>query len=360
MTYSADMLGRESFILQWHLTAKCKYNCQHCYMHNSPDYASELDNELDLDTCLKIIDDFNETLNHWEIPGRINFTGGDPLLKKEIFELIKYASEKEISIGILGNPDEINFLNAKKLKDLGVSSYQLSIDGMEETHDRLRGKKGAFKEVIRAIHSLENAGTPSVIMFTLSKSNAYELIDVIKLAAREGVSEFDFARLVPVGRAENSAEEMLKPYEYRALLLQVLECYKELQEKGCEIKFGRKDNLWRLLYQELGLLKPLPNDRVTIFSGCGIGINILAISADGTVYPCRRLPIGIGKVPQKSIRDIFIKSEVLNKMRDTCSLKKCNKCDLRQFCRGCPAVAYGYNRDYMAEDPQCWKKVIHY
>jgi len=356
----ADNLSRmknREFVLQWHLTARCEYNCQHCYMYNESTYKSELSNELDFNNCIKIIDDFDKTLGHWGIKGQINFTGGDPLLKEGVFEIIKHAREKNISIGILGNPDKIDYKTAEKLRDLGVSRYQVSIDGLEETHDRLRGKKGAFKEAIRAIHILEDVGIPSVVMFTLSRINAYELIDIIRFADKEGVSIFDFARLVPIGNGKNLYDEMLTPKEYKELLLKVLEEYKRLKDNGSKAFFGRKDHLWVLLYQELGLLKPLPHDKETIFSGCSIGINLLVILADGTVYPCRRLPIKIGKVPAESIREIFVNSESLNMLRDVEHMKKCSKCKLKQFCRGCPAVAYGATGDYFGEDPQCWKEV---
>jgi len=349
------MKGRE-FVLQWHLTARCEHNCQHCYMHDESTYKSELFNELDFNNCIKIIDDFDKTLDHWGIKGKINFTGGDPLLKEGVFEIIKYAREKNISIGILGNPDKIDYEIAEKLRNLGVSRYQVSIDGLEETHDRLRGKKGAFKEAIKTIHILEDVGIPSVVMFTLSRINAHELIDVIRLANKERVSIFDFARLVPIGAGKNLYDEMLTPEEYKKLLLKVLEEYRRLKENGSKTFFGRKEYLWLLLYQELGLLKPLPHDKETIYSGCGIGINLLVILADGTVYSCRRLPIKIGKVPEESLREIFVNSESLNKLRDVDRMKKCSKCELKQFCRGCPAVAYGATGDYFGEDPQCWKE----
>ena len=348
----------KKFVLQWHLTARCEYNCQHCYMHDEPTYKSELANELDFDNCIKIIDDFDKTLNHWGLKGEVNFTGGDPLIKEGVFEIIKYARGKNISIGILGNPDKIDYGTAKKLKDLGVSRYQISIDGLEKTHDNLRGKKGAFKKAIGAIHILEDVGIPSVAMFTLSRVNSHELIDVIRLVDEEGVSIFDFARLVPIGAGKNLRDETLTSKEYRQLLLGVLEEYRRLKEKGSKTFFGRKEHLWLLLYQELGLLKPLPSDKETIFSGCGIGINLLVILADGTVYPCRRLPIKIGKVPGQSLFDIFINSEELNKLRDIGQMKKCGMCELKQFCRGCPAVAYGATGSYFGADPQCWKEVI--
>ncbi|MEA3432055.1 MAG: SPASM domain-containing protein [candidate division WOR-3 bacterium] len=149
---------------------------------------------------------------------------------------------------------------------------------------------------------------------------------------------------------------MLKPQEYRALLLRVLEEYKRLKEEGCRTYFGRKDNLWELLYQELGLLKPLPENDL-IYLGCGICANGPTILADGTVYACRRLPVKIGKVPEQSMREIFINSPECNKMRQIEKMEKCSKCELLRFCRGCPAVAYATYGSYYAPDPQCWKEV---
>lgn len=344
-----------NFALQWHLTVRCDYRCQHCYVYGSSTYKQELKNELDYETCLTVIDDFYEMITRWGVRGRINFTGGDPLLKEEIFDILDYTQRKGISVGILGNPDHLDYDIASHLKELGVFRYQLSIDGLEDTHDRIRRTKGAFKDAIRAIRILNEVELPCVVMFTVSKENANELIDVIRLVAKEEVPIFDFARLSPVGIGKQLG--VLTPKEYRSLLLNVLEEYRLLQENGCKTRFGRKENLWTLLYQELGLLKPLPNDKETIYSGCLVGCNILTILSDGTVLACRRLPIEIGKVPKQSLRDIFISSRELNLMRDTELMQKCSKCELKQFCRGCKSVAYAIKGDYLAGDPQCWKGV---
>lgn len=350
-------LGNEPyFTLQWHLTARCDQNCIHCYLRDSSTYEHELKHELSYEDCIQIIEDFSRTFDDWGMPTRINFTGGDPLLRDDIYELIKYAREKGIVVGILGNPNHLDHDSAKKLKDLETSRYQLSIDGLAETHDRLRGRTGLFNDTIRAIHVLDEVGIPSVVMFTLSKENANDLTQVIHAVVREHVAIFDFARIVPIGSGKQLIEKMLSPKEYRALLLQVLEEYKCLQENGAQTYFGRKDHLWKLLYQDLGLFTPLPKKREMIYSGCGIGSSILTILADGTVYACRRLPVEIGRVPEQSIREIFISSFEHNKMRNIEHMQKCYKCNLFQFCRGCPAVAYGTYGDYFAPDPQCWKE----
>ena len=109
--------GRRHFILQWHLTAKCPNNCAHCYLQDSDAYVSEIDNELSMSDCLKVIDDFHQTTQAWRMPARINFTGGDPLLKSEIFDLTKYTSKLNIMVGILGNPEYLDYETARRLKE---------------------------------------------------------------------------------------------------------------------------------------------------------------------------------------------------------------------------------------------------
>ncbi|MCD6489936.1 MAG: radical SAM protein [Thermodesulfobacterium sp.] len=351
-----ELKPQRVFTLQWHVTARCENSCSHCYLQESEGYKSEIENELPLEECIKIVDDFHRMVERWNLLGRINFTGGDPLLKPGIFELIKRAREKNISVGILGNGEFLDLKTALKLKRLGINSYQVSLDGMEETHDRLR-RKGSFKQALNGLRVLREIGIPTVVMFTVSKLNMRELIQVINLVAKEKVSTFDFARLVPIGKGAQLKEDLIDPEEYRELLLNVLKEYKRLENNGCETRFGRKDHLWKLLYQELGLLPPLYLDKKTIFGGCAIGIHLLVVVADGTVYPCRRLPIKIGRVPEQNLWDIFINSSSLNRMRQIERMVKCRGCDLLQYCRGCPAVAYGVTGDYFASDPQCWKNV---
>lgn len=346
-----------TFVLQWHVTAKCPQNCMHCYIgkENNEDYNKELIGELKFEDCIKVVDNYVETFNRWGVPVRINFTGGDPLLKEGFFELLKYSKSKGIQIGILGNPNFLDEETAKDLRDLGVDTYQLSIDGTEDTHDYIRRKKGLFKDTLRAARLLKATGIRSVIMFTLHKLNSNELIDVIRTVSKEGVSVFDFARLVPIGNGSDLAEFMIEPFEYRALLLKVFEEYRKSEEHGTRTRFGRKDHLWTLLYQELGLLRTVPNPSKKIYGGCGLGWRHLTLLADGRVLACRRLPLEIGEVPKQNFRDIFINSEPLNQVRKVELMEKCSICDLFSICRGCPAVPYGAYGNYFAPDPQCWK-----
>jgi radical SAM protein with 4Fe4S-binding SPASM domain len=346
---------RRQFILQWHLTARCEERCRHCYMHDSPTYDSELENELSHSDCLRVLDDFTGMVRSWGVGARINFSGGDPLLRK--VELVREASSRGFMVGLLGNPHLLTPRTARRLLEAGASRYQLSLDGLEGTHDSLRGRKGAFKDALKALRTLNRVGLPSVVMFTLSRLNADDLIPVIDLCARENVRIFDFARLVPTGTGKDLAGEMLEPREYRGLLLRVLEEYRRLEAEGCTTYFGRKENLWTLLYRELGLLPALPRERGLIYSGCSVGSRIMTILADGTVLSCRRLPVTIGRVPGSRLREIFISSQNHRRLRACESMVKCGKCDLLPFCRGCMAVAYGATGDFLAGDPQCWRVV---
>jgi len=103
--FTLDRHRRRYFTLQWHVTAKCSNRCEHCYLMDSPEYKTEIENELSLNDCLRIVDDFYQWIKAWNIQGRINFTGGDPLLKTGIFKLIKYSHNKGITVGILGKPE---------------------------------------------------------------------------------------------------------------------------------------------------------------------------------------------------------------------------------------------------------------
>lgn len=348
--------SKKKFALQWHITAKCSNSCEHCYLQETEKKRAEIRNELSLRECFEIINDFKKTTKAWDVDGRIYFTGGDPLLKKGFFKLVEYAREKGMEVGILGNPNLLDSQTALMLKEMGVFYYQVSIEGMKETHDRIRGE-GSFEETLRAIEALNEAGISSNVMFTVSRENMDELIPTIKLVSKMEVSAFDFARLVPIGKGKQYKDDLIKPLEYRNLLINVLEEYKRQRRKGSKTFFGRKDHLWKLLYQELGLsFLPSREDRM-LLSGCQMGIAGLTVVSDGTVYACRRLPIEVGKVPKEKIRNIFIDSENLNNLRDVEKMEKCSRCYLFSYCRGCPAVAYGLTGSYFSPDPQCWKEI---
>ncbi|HOM02447.1 MAG TPA: radical SAM protein [Acetivibrio sp.] len=346
--------GQPIFSLQWHITAKCDQKCKHCYMYESPFYKSERENELLLSDCKAIIDDFLDTVGHRK--GGICFTGGDPLLRNDFFDILEYTAGKNIfPLGIAGNSYHLDFETALRLKKYGVIMYQISLDGLKETHDYFR-KPGSFDDALRAYKVLKKAGILSMCMFTLSRKNMNQLIDVIRLVAEIGLDGFDFDRIVPVGSAKDMKEEIIDPFEYREFLLEVDNEYKKLRAKGCRTQFGYKDNLWGLVLDKETLISTqnLVPEGYSLKRGCLIGKAGLCILADGSAMACRRLPVIVGKLPKQRIREIFYESPVLNELKRNDRLSKCSSCSNLENCRGCRAVAYAFFGDYFGEDPGCW------
>jgi radical SAM protein with 4Fe4S-binding SPASM domain len=264
--------------------------------------------------------------------------------------VLKALQKGNFPVQILGNPrgleKEISFL--KKVK---IRGYQLSLDGLENRHDEIRGKD-SWNETIRAINLLNKNNIPVNVMFTLSKYNFQDLKPLMSYCAKIGVSRFSFDRLVPIGSAKNWGQYLPSPQEYKNILFDIFWRRIYLQRKGYLTRFVLKDRLWRLLYHDLGIFRPKKTSK--IISGCLVGINSLAILADGSVVPCRRLPLKIGELPEQEIDEIFF-SEKMNELREYQSIENCGECELLAYCRGNRCVAYGVYGDYFAPDPQCWR-----
>ena len=169
-----------------------------------------------------------------------------------------------------------------------------------------------------------------------------------------GVTVYDFSRIVPIGEAKNLSNLLPTPREYHKFLLRMYNTYKKIKKDVPNARFGTKDPLWMLLYQELGLLKPLKNNGL-IYGGCSIGINGLCIDVNGDVYSCRRLGIPLGNIKSSTLYDLFINSQEMNHEREYHKIEGCKDCSLISICRGCRAIAYHVNKSYFAKDPSCWK-----
>lgn len=348
------MIIRPTFGIQFHLTVQCDSRCKHCYQFESESYQSELANELSLENVLAILDDYEKALLAWDANGHISFSGGDPMLRTNLYEILARASrlKRVKSLSILGNPYHITDKIARKLYAHGVRHYQISIDGTEATHDDLR-IPGSYQESIRALRSLKKAGIDTAIMFTLSKKNKNDLLDIIHLADEIGVGSFTFARLSSIGHGKALGRETLEPLEFRAIYLAALEEYDKIIQTNPEIRFPKKDHLWVPLFWELGHLTE-EDMRTKYIPKCGMGERHLAILSDGTAVACRRMPVPLGKLPEKSVQSVFVNSPFLNQIRDLSRFEKCGRCRFAAICLGCPAVANGQHGRPFAPDPQCW------
>ena len=334
------MFKPRSFHLQWHITERCNLRCKHCYL--DPIF---LKSELPLQKLINIFEKYIEQIKIWGLPKqatRISFTGGEPLVRKDFFELLKkcYENRDIIQYGILTNGTLLNNNIVGKLKKLGVSYIQVSLEGTEKTNDYIRGK-GTFKKIIQAIKLLKKVGIPVNISMTVSKLNLKDVSAVIDLSREMGTS-LGIRRFVPTGRGKKEMQEsLLSPLEVKKLFLEVLRAQKD---PSLKIGMGCEDGI---LAQEMHYL-PL---------GCSAGYASFTVVPNGDVYPCRKLPIYSGNLLKQSFSEIYYNSEPLQKLRNLNNINNdCQSCPYFNECHGgAKCVSYAYFGDSFAPDPQCWR-----
>ncbi|MFZ2634336.1 MAG: radical SAM protein [Desulfosalsimonadaceae bacterium] len=330
----------DEFYFQWHLTERCNRACRHCYQNGKPAP------ELGLADLFRIVDLMEDAVRKWEKQGTLSLTGGEPFLRRdELYALMDRIDRSDLLdyYDILTNGSLITEEEAQKLaRQLKLRRVQVSLEGATaKTNDAVRGT-GSFDSTINAIRHMRKAGIDVSIMTTVSRLNYLEIPDMIKLAGNEGAATIALERLIPEGEGEGLTDQMLSSYELRDLYQQIY----EIAVNGSPVRV--------LLYRPLFALIA-PEDH-TVGALCSAGNNALTIMPDGTVYPCRRLPIPIGNALTDGFFKIWYGSDVLWRLRNPENLGgKCGDCHLLTQCRGCRAMAYFITGDYMAEDPQCWK-----
>lgn len=337
----------KAFSLQWHITDKCDQRCKHCYIYAGEDNVCQ--QEMSIDTLNVVLGDYLDMCKKLSVAPYIAVTGGDPLLHKNAWEFFELLKKNGVRFCILGNPFHLSLQAAKYLRELGCVSYQMSLDGLRETHDYIR-KKGSFDITLEKVRTINEAGMRSIIMTTLSRTNMEELPKLVPVVVKAEVNTFAFARYCP---NENDISNMVTAQEYRDFLEKMWNVYNEY--KDCGTRLMMKDHLWKLFLYEKGLLKFDDYDEEMIYDGCHCGIAHLTVLADGSVYACRRCESCVGSVLNGSLYDIFLSKE-MDEYRNYEAFEACSKCELLRFCRGCPAVAKCATGSFYAKDPQCWKK----
>lgn len=341
------------FAFQWHITDTCDQRCKHCYIF-AEDNCKAL-TEMSFDKMEKVLESCEDMCNRLGRTPYFYITGGDPILHKDFCKLAELLKSKNMTWCILGNPFHLNDEVCQRLFDLGCRKYQLSIDGMEEMHDQFR-KSGSFQTTLKAIDYIKNSGMYCAVMSTVSSANINDFPQIIDLVAEKNVDVFAFGRYCPTS-GQKSEEYHIKPRDYCNFLDMCYNKYKQHKANGCTTTFQMKDHLWTLYLYEHGLFKiPENHAHDLIYDGCHCGIGHMTILPTGDVYACRRMDNKIGNVFEDTMYDLFVGTD-LEEYRQFDKFEKCGKCELRGYCRGCPAVTYGYTGNMYAADPQCWKEV---
>ena len=274
---------KQYFSFQWHITDECDQRCRHCYI-----FSEDNGKKLDAMTWAQIEDTFYNCLDFCEMYNRQPYfyiTGGDPILHPDFWKLLSLMKEHEIPFTILGNPFHLNDAVCRKLKEYGCQKYQLSLDGMRETHDWFR-KLGSFDAALEKISCIKNAGIRSVVMTTVSGTNIEEIPDIIDTVVARKADVFAFARYCPTSDEKDTG---IEPMRYRRLLADCDKKFKEYERKGCETYFNKKDHLWTLYEYETGAFRiPETIEEGMIYGGCNCGNCHLTILPTGDIFACRR------------------------------------------------------------------------
>jgi MoaA/NifB/PqqE/SkfB family radical SAM enzyme len=335
------------FFIQWHLTERCNLACRHCYQ--SGGNRSE-PTPLEIRA---IVAEFVDMLEAWSeaygvsFSPAFNLTGGEPLLRSDLDQIVELIGETGASIYILSNGTLIDRGRAKRMAALGVKGVQVSFEGPQDVHDVIRGE-GSWLAARSGVENLIDAGIPVTLNVTLSRLNAGRMAEMVSLAAELGAQRLGFSRLVPVGRGLELAEAMLTPDEVRNLYAELL----AVNIPSLEIVTG--DPVAAQMHS------PSPSSGGAPLGGCAAGVSGLTLLPDGTILPCRRLEIPVGNVHTDSLREVWATSEVLASLRNQSLYHgQCGVCERWSGCRGCRAIAWACSRvlesgDYLASDPQCF------
>lgn len=336
------------FAFQWHITDECDQRCKHCYIYSAGNHTC-----LQSMTWKQMEDTFYNCLDFCKVYGRTPYfyiTGGDPILHPDFWKLLKLLHKHDVRFTILGNPFHLNSQVCRDLKWYGCEKYQLSLDGLRQTHDWFR-MPGSYDCTLEKIACINKAGIRSVIMTTVSKTNRMEVPGIIDAVVAAGADVFSFSRYVPSG---GDLDASMTAEEYRELLAVCDKKFREYEADGCQTYFNKKDHLWTLYEYETGKFK-IPEDAESgmIYGGCNCGNCHLTILPSGEIYACRRVAESkVGNVFEDRIADVWITS--MEQYRAYEKFSKCARCKLLAWCRGCPAVAKGTCGDFYADDPQCW------
>lgn len=366
----------QPFIVFWELTRACMLACKHC---RAKAIKKRHPDELTTEECFTVIDQLSE----FNPKPLLVITGGDPLMREDVTDIVHYASMNGFRVAMaFSGTERATERKMIELKDAGVARVAVSIDGSDEQkHDNFRGVKGTFRMSIRAIENARRAGIPFQINTTVTRETLLDLPNIARLCIELGAVMWDVFFVVPTGRAK--AEMMPTPQQFEDVLCWL---YDVSRRTGLNIKSSAATHLRRIeLMRERGEMPPvgqlyrrlleeieglpessgggiiagghgrsLSTDGIRRAVGITDGRGMFFISHIGEVYPSGFLPISAGNVRERSVVDIYQKSEIFVNLQDPDKLKgKCGVCEYRRICGGSRARAYAVTGDYLEAEPCC-------
>ena len=353
LQFSAD----KKPVVVWNMTRRCNLKCIHCYSNSADiDYPDELTTQ----EAKKMIDD----LAAFGSPVLL-FSGGEPLMRKDLLELAKYATDKGMRAVISTNGTLITKDIAAELKKIGLSYVGVSLDGLQPTHDRFRGRKGAFEKAIEGIRNCREAGIKVGLRFTVNRHNVADVPAMFDLMRKEKIERMCFYHLVYSGRASKLREEDLAHEESRRLLDLIADRTKAMFDDGLAPEILTVDNHADGPYLYLKMKEKDPARAAEILEllemneGNSTGVGIGCVSWDGEVYPdqfWRNRPLG--NVRKRPFSEIWTdeKNEFLMKLKEKKKhvTGRCATCVWLSVCGGNFRARAESAGDVWGPDPACY------
>ncbi|MDX1814089.1 MAG: radical SAM protein, partial [Candidatus Bathyarchaeia archaeon] len=355
LAYSPAAPTSERFVplvVSWNVTRKCNLKCSHCYVNAT---TQQLKNELNTEESKNLIDQICEVSKPLLI-----LSGGEPLLRPDVYELVRYGASKGLKMGLGSSGSLIDAAAAKRLKDAGIETVSISLDShIPEQHDEFRGVSGSWDKAVGAIKALQENGVLVQVNTTVTQQNYNQIDDIMSLAENIGVENFHLFFLVPTGRGVKIAD--ISPAEYENMIKTT---FRKVAKHRLNVKPSCAPQFMRIA-KDMGL------DMSRWIRGCLAGLYYCRVYPNGDVTPCPYLPIKLGNIRETSFKDIWFHSDMFKTLRDFDALKgKCGVCEHRLVCGGCRARAYGLSSDfidycgdlhepaelkgdYLTEDPWC-------
>lgn len=345
-------------IVVWNITRTCNLRCVHCY---SDSYAQKYPGELTTDEAKRVIDD----LAGFGVPALL-FSGGEPLTRPDLFELMSYATGKGLRVTLSTNGTLIDEATAARLKQIGLTYVGISLDGIGETNDLFRGKQGAFDAAVRGMRHCRAVGQKVGLRLTLTRRNCMDLHDIFDFIEAEGIQRACFYHLVYTGRG-NKVDELTHAEVRRAMDI-ILERTLTFHERGLRKEILTVDNHADNAYIYLKLRQRDPQRAEQVYgwmkwNGGGAnssGVGIADIDWFGNVHPDQFWQTTtLGNVRQRPFSEIWSDNSIplLALLRHRLPLLKgrCGACRFKEICGGSFRVrAWQVYRDPWAPDPACY------
>jgi len=359
------------FLIVWNFTKQCNLRCKHCYENAGPKPAPD---ELTTEEAKHAIDEFAAA-------GvvALAFSGGEPLARKDFFEVARYAADKGFYVSVASNGTLITKRVAQKMKEAGIQYVEISLDGFEKTHDEFRGIQGAWKRTVEGIKNCVETGLYTCVATTATHYNLNEIPKLAEFIEKDlHVKRFIVFNFIPVSRGKEIADQDLTPKEREELLdflysklvdksskLEVLSTAPQYAVTSYKFAFGPAVATHFVNKEVMEALRGKTRSLVEFIGGCGAGRLYCGMEPNGDIEPCVFIPIKVGNIREQSLISIWRKSPVLKQIRNRDLFKGCGECEYKYICGGCRARAYAYFNDLQGPDPGCsinqryWEEVVN-